>query len=133
MVRSAKCACTLIDYDLAYELLKSLRGQIVVDFIVEHRINDKHDLKVGYVTCTPWKLYFNISVVDHDQGIGVVLISPSGAIVEFLNRLKEDCTNNQYEYEAFLFGFEFLQSMGVKHVEAFGDLLLVVQQVSKVC
>ena len=28
---------------------------------------------------------------------------------------------------------EFLQSMGVKHVEAFGDSLLVVQQVSKVC
>src|SRR6185312_14536333 len=37
------------------------------------------------------------------------------------------------EYEALLFGLEFLQSMGVKHVEAFGDSLLVVQQVSKVC
>ena len=48
-------------------------------------------------------------------------------------RLEEECTNNQVEYEAFLFGLEFLQSMGVKHVEAFGDSLLVVQQVSKVC
>ena len=37
------------------------------------------------------------------------------------------------EHEALSFGFEFLQSMGVKYVEAFGDLLLVVQQVSKVC
>ena len=47
--------------------------------------------------------------------------------------MEEFCTNNQVEYEALLFGLEFLQSMGVKHVEAFGDSLLVVQQVSKVC
>ena len=43
---------------------RSMRGQIIADFIVEHRINDKHDLKVGYVTCTPWKLYFDGSVCD---------------------------------------------------------------------
>ena len=43
------------------------------------------------------------------------------------------CTNNQVEYETLLFGLELLQSMGVKYVEAFGDSLLVVQQVSKVC
>ena len=104
-----------------------------MDFIVEHRINDKHGLKVGYVTCTPWKLYFDGSVCDDGQGIGVVLISLNGAIFEFSNRSKEDCTNNQVEYEALLFGLEFLQSMGVKHVEAFGDLLLTVQQVFKVC
>ena len=41
--------------------------------------------------------------------------------------------NNQVEYEALLFGLEFLESMGVKHVEAYGDSLLVVQQVSKIC
>ena len=47
--------------------------------------------------------------------------------------MEEECTNNQVEYEALLFALEFLQSMGVKYVEAFGDSLLVVQQVSKVC
>ena len=52
---------------------------------------------------------------------------------EFSNRLEDECTNNQVEYEALLFGLEFLQSMGMKHVEAFGDSLLVMQQVSKVC
>jgi ribonuclease HI len=35
--------------------------------------------------------------------------------------LKEDHTNNQVEYEALLFSLEIFQSMGVKHVEAFGD------------
>ena len=74
-------------------------------------------------------------VCDDGRGVGIgnVLISPSGAVFELSNRLEEFCTNNQVEYEALLFGLEFLQSMGVKHVEAFGDSLLVVQQVSKVC
>ena len=78
-------------------------------------------------------MYFDGSICDDGQGIGAVLISPNGAVFEFSNRLEEECTNNQVEYEALLFGLEFLQSMGVKHVEAFGDSLLVVQQVSKVC
>jgi ribonuclease HI len=38
------------------------------------------------------------------------------------------CTNNQAEYEAILLALQILSSMGVKHVEAFCDLLLVVQQ-----
>ena len=98
-----------------------MRGQIVADFIIEHRINDKHNLEVSYVTCTPWMLYFDRLVCDDGQGIGTVLISPSGTVFEFSNRLEEKCTNNQVEYEALLFGLEFLQSVGVKHVEAFGD------------
>ena len=40
-----------------------------MDFIVEHRINDEHDLKVGYVTCTLWKMYFDGSVCDDGRGI----------------------------------------------------------------
>ena len=47
--------------------------------------------------------------------------------------MEEDCTNNKVEYKALLFGLEFLQSMAVKHVEAYDDSLLVVQQVFKVC
>ena len=78
-------------------------------------------------------MYFDGSVCDDGQGIGDVLISPNGVVFEFSNRLEEECTNNQVEYEALLFGLEFLQSMGVKRVEAFEDSLLVVQQVSKVC
>jgi ribonuclease HI len=40
------------------------------------------------------------------------------------------CTNNQAEYEAILLGLQVLSSMGMKHVKAFGDSLLVVQQIA---
>jgi ribonuclease HI len=43
--------------------------------------------------------------------------------------LKAYCTNNQAEYKALLFGLELLSGMGVKHVKAFDDSQLVIQQV----
>jgi len=52
----------------------------VADFIVEHRISDEHDLEVGYVTCTLWKIYFDGSVCDDGRRIGDVLISPNGVV-----------------------------------------------------
>jgi hypothetical protein len=45
--RIGKWAYALVEYDLAYESLRNIKCQIVADFIVEHRINDEHDLEVG--------------------------------------------------------------------------------------
>jgi ribonuclease HI len=128
-IYSPTWAYALIEYDLAYEPLKSMRGQVVADFIVEHRINDTHKLDMSYLTITPWTLYFDGSVCNEEQGIGIVLVSPSNVSFDFSSRLKTYCTNNQAEYEALLFGLELLNFMGVKHVKAFGDSQLVVQHV----
>ena len=76
------------------------------------------------------KKYFDGSACKEGQGVGVVLVSPSDTCFELSSRLEYFCTNNQAEYEALLFGLEVLESIGVKHVEAFGDSLLIVQQVS---
>jgi hypothetical protein len=48
--RIGKWAYALIEYDLAYESLKSMKGHVVVDFIVKHRIDDTHELDVSYLT-----------------------------------------------------------------------------------
>jgi ribonuclease HI len=84
---------------------------------------------MSYLTITPWTLYFDESVWNEGQGIGIVLVSPSNVSIDFSSRLKTYCTNNQAEYEALLFVLERLNCMGVKHVKAFGDFQLVVQQV----
>ena len=78
----------------------------------------------------PWKLYFDGSAYKEGQCVGVVIISPNGAEFEMSSRLNYNCTNNQAEYEALLFGLEILYSLEVKYVEAYGDSLLVVQQVA---
>jgi ribonuclease HI len=77
----------------------------------------------------PWKLFFDSSACREGQGVGVVLVSARGAVFEQSVHLVYFCTNNQAEYEANLLGLQILSSMGVKHVEAFSDSLLVVQQV----
>jgi hypothetical protein len=125
--RIGKWVYALIEYDLAYEPLKSMKGQVVADFIVEHRINDSHKLDISYPTVTPWTLYFDGSVCNEGQGIDIVIVSPSNVSFDFSSRLKTYYTNNQAEYKTLLFGLELLNCMGLKHVKAFGDSQLVVQ------
>jgi hypothetical protein len=130
--RLDKRAYDLVEYDLVYESLKSIKGQIVVDFIVEHRVDIEHDLDASLILLTPWKLYFDGSSCSDGQGVWIVFISPNGACFEMASRLEYFCTNNQAKYEARLFGLEMLESMNVKHVESFGDSLLVVYQVLEI-
>jgi ribonuclease HI/probable phosphoglycerate mutase len=131
--RVGKWAYALVEYDLHSESIGSMKGQIVADFIVQHRIDKQIDIDVGYITFTPWKLHLDGSACRSGCGVGIIIISPSGAFSEALSRLGHKCTNNQVEYEALLFGLQILHDMGVKHLKSYGDSLLVVQQVSKVC
>jgi ribonuclease HI len=84
------------------------------------------------VSIYPWKLFFDGSACREGQGVGVVLISPGGAIFEQSAHLEYFGTNNQAEYEAIMLGLQILSSMSVKHVKAFDDSLLVVQQIADV-
>jgi hypothetical protein len=94
-----------------YESLKSMRGQVVVDFIVEHRIDDSYELDVSYITVTPFTLYFDGSVCKEGQGIDIMLVSPRGATFDFSSQLKAYCTSNKAKYEDLLLGLELLDYM----------------------
>jgi hypothetical protein len=105
--RLGKWAYSLIDYDLTYESLKYTKGQIVVDFIVDHWIDIEHDLNVaGLIFLTPWKLYFDESACNEAQVIGIVFVCPHDACFEMSIPLEYFCTNNQGEYEALFFDLE---------------------------
>jgi hypothetical protein len=128
--RIGKWAYALIEYDLAYEPLKSTRGKVVGDFIVEYSIDQNNDESCNLMSIHPWKLFFYGSACRKGKGVGIVLISPRGAVFDQLVHLEYFCTNNQAEYEAILLGLQILSSMDMKHVEAFGDSLLAMQQVA---
>jgi hypothetical protein len=51
--RIGKWAYALIEYDLAYHSLTSMKGHVVDDFIVEHQIDDIPELDISYHTITP--------------------------------------------------------------------------------
>jgi hypothetical protein len=52
-----KWAYSLVEYDLAYKPLRSMKGQVVADFIVDHAIDVDHS--AGFVQLNPWELFFD--------------------------------------------------------------------------
>jgi hypothetical protein len=59
--RIGKWAYALIEYDLAYEPLKSMKGQVVADFITRHCIDQNNDESCNLVSIHQWKLFFDVS------------------------------------------------------------------------
>jgi hypothetical protein len=73
--RLKKWAYASIEYDLSYEPLKSMKGQVIAEFIIRHSIDQNSDESCNLVLIHPYKLFFDGSVCRERQGVGVVLIS----------------------------------------------------------
>ena len=67
----------LLDAESRYSFVK---GQIVANFIVKHRIGLEQEADLNIVSAEPWKLYFDGSVCSSGQGVGIVYISHHGTI-----------------------------------------------------
>jgi hypothetical protein len=59
----------LIEYDLAYEPLKSMKDQVVADFIIGNSIDQSIDESCNLVSIHPWKLIFDGSTCREGQGV----------------------------------------------------------------
>jgi ribonuclease HI len=125
--RMGKWAYALVEYDLAYKLLRSMKGQVVANFIVDHAVDVDHS--VNFVQLKPWELYFDGLVCSKGQGAGCEVVSPSGVNMDLSIRLEFACTNNQVEYESLLHGLEFLRDLGARDADVFGDSNLIMQQI----
>jgi hypothetical protein len=108
--RIGKWAYALVEYDLAYEPLKSIKGQVVADFIVDHAVDMDHS--VDFIQLKSWGLYFDGSICSKGQGAECVIIFPSGVYIDLSIRLEFACTNNQVEYDSLLHGLEYLRDLG---------------------
>jgi len=61
--------------------------------------------------------------------VGVVLVSPQNYVVSRAFLLTELYSNNIAEYSALLIRMQLAEEIGVKHLEAYGDSKLIVNQV----
>jgi hypothetical protein len=124
--RLGKLAYGLVEYDLEYEAFRAMKGQVLVDFIVENRIMEEEDICV--VEEGAWKLFFDGFVCNHGRGIVCFIVSPRGVEYEMSTQLEFRCTNNQVEYEPLITGLETLVKIESEKVGAFRDSELVVPQ-----
>ena len=113
----------MFGYDLAYASLISIRGQIIADFITEHRINVIHNIDIILVSLVLWRLCFDGSIRSNGQSVGVVYISLYGTIFEVSCRLEYFYARLIKAEYALLFGLTLLLAIGAIHIEAFGDSL----------
>jgi hypothetical protein len=103
--RMGKWAYALVEYDLAYEPLRSMKGQVVADFIVDQAVDVGHS--VDCVQLKSWGLYFDGSVCCKGQGGRCVVVSPSGVYKDLSIRLEFACTNNQLSMSSCCMGLSF--------------------------
>ncbi|XP_028071753.1 uncharacterized protein LOC114274082 [Camellia sinensis] len=77
-----------------------------------------------------WKLFVDRASNRHGAGLGIVLTSPDGLIIEQAITLGFPASNNETEYEALLAGLRRALRMKPSALMVFSDSKLVVNQVS---
>jgi len=120
--RIGKWILALSKFDLRYESAKAVKGQIMADFVTQHRG------VVETLEIVPWTLFFDGSTCDRGAGIGIVLISPQGRKYKFSLPIVATSTNNLAEYQALIRGLELLKEVHADAVEIFGDSMLVINK-----
>ena len=76
-----------------------------------------------------WKMYFDGATNQNGSGIGVLSISPKGTHIPFFGILNFPATNNSIEYEACIMGLRAALGLGLKELEVYGDLVLIISQI----
>jgi ribonuclease HI len=122
--RIGKWILVLSEFDLHYESVKAVKGQVMADFVTQH-YNIVDSLEVAL-----WTLFFDGSTYGEGAGIGIVLISPQGRKYEFSLPIVATLTNNQAEYQALIKGLELLREIRADAVEIFGDSMPVINQLT---
>jgi hypothetical protein len=119
--RIDKWILALSEFELKFESAKAVKGQIIADFIAEHR-----DPSIILLEITPWALFFDGSSCGKGGGV-ILLISPRGEMFEFAIPIHPTVTNNQAEYEALLRGLQYLKEAKAISVEVYGGSELVIK------
>jgi hypothetical protein len=68
--RLGKWAYALAEYDLLYQPLWAMKGQIVADFIMDHVMADGEEMRL--VEVNPWKVFFDGLVYSKGNSAGCV-------------------------------------------------------------
>jgi ribonuclease HI len=80
-----------------------------------------------------WHMHFDGSCSSEGNGVGVILVSPTGKIHNLTYRLEFSCSNNVTEFEALLLGIENALNLGCGHLSVFVNFELVVNLIRKAC
>ena len=131
----------LIEFDIQYVSLKSIKESIVTDHLAllptseERPVDDDfpNEEFVAMTSLSGWCMYFDGAANQLRYGIGVLLVSPQSDHIPRSVRLtfsdRHPITNNIVEYETCILGLEIALELGIRHMDVFGDSNLVLRQI----
>ncbi|GKC43482.1 reverse transcriptase domain-containing protein [Tanacetum coccineum] len=98
----------------------SVKGQILVDFIMERPKDDPQDtpMKDEEAFSDQWVLFTNGSSCIDGSGAGLIITNPEGVEFTYALRFRFHDTNNEVEYETLIAGLRIAEQMGVKNLQA---------------
>ncbi|XP_052487963.1 uncharacterized protein LOC105771857 [Gossypium raimondii] len=139
--RTARWQNLLSEFDIVYVSQKAIKGSAIADFLASRALEDYEPLNFDfsnedlmYVASTEenpqrdheWRLNFDGASNAIGNGIGAVLVSPSGDHYPVASKLDFDCTNNMAEYEACIMGIHAAIERNIKVLRVYGDSALVI-------
>nr|GEX73976.1 reverse transcriptase domain-containing protein [Tanacetum cinerariifolium] len=106
------------EYATHYRPRVSVKGKILVDFIVERPEEDSSDalMEVEEELPEPWILFTNRSSCTDGSGVGLILTNPKGVEFTYALKFRFEATNNEAEYEALIVGLRIAEQIGVKNL-----------------
>ena len=125
--RMMKWAIELSEYDIQYKPRLSLKGQILVYFIVEL---PKKWVQTNTINHW-WILHVNRASRVLKVGVGLVLLSSIGKSFEQSVRLDFPASNKEAEYETIIVGLELALALAASKAEIGSDSQLVVKQIQQ--
>ncbi|XP_072077721.1 uncharacterized protein [Arachis hypogaea] len=120
--RLTKWSIELSEFDIQYEPRKTLKSQVLADFISE-MTNDAPNTEIN------WSIHVDGASNREGSGAGILLKEGDKVIAEQALQFRFNASNNQVEYEALLAGLKLAQELKIPRVTVYCDSSLVVHQV----
>nr|XP_025669917.1 uncharacterized protein LOC112769645 [Arachis hypogaea] len=120
--RLIKWSVELSEFDIQYESRKTLKSQMLADFISE-MTNDTHNTEVR------WSIHVDGASNKEGSGAGILLKEGNKVVAEQSLQFRFNASNNQAEYEALLAGLKLALQLQIPRITAYCDSSLVVHQI----
>ena len=109
-----------------------MKERAIVDYLAHCSLKEAEEIQEDFpdedimeIKVESWKMNFDGETNQNGNDIGVLLISPKGTHIPFSSRLNFP-TTNATEYEACIIGLRAVLGLGVKELEVYGDLALII-------
>ena len=127
--RLIKWAIELSEFDIRYKPRTTVKGQILVDFIMEFTPAQLTKATQLAPDLPIWRLSVDGAANAQGSGAELILTSPDEIDTEYALRFGFQASNNEAEYEAVITGLKLAHFMEADQLEVSSDSQLVVKQI----